>query len=109
MAIVNASRSGRHTFSRFDAAAAALEGLTLGRGYVPGTKDAHDLHFRLDILGQDALFSLKLTDAAFRFRGSAASPGQLCGPPLPMPWSGRLIPEDDVFLRSILRLRHYPH
>ena len=41
--IVNASRSGQHTFSRFDAAA-ALEGLTDGRA-TPGTKDAHDLHF----------------------------------------------------------------
>ncbi len=67
--IVNASRSGRHTFSRFEAAAAALEGLTKGHGYAPGTAEDHDLHFRLDIMEQDALFSLKLTDAAFRFRG----------------------------------------
>ncbi|MGI6566801.1 MAG: methyltransferase [Firmicutes bacterium] len=99
MAIVNASRSGRHTFSRFDAAAAALEGLTLGRGYVPGTKDAHDLHFRLDILGQDALFSLKLTDAAFRFRGQRSFSRAALRPSVAHALVWLSDPrEDDVFL-----------
>mgnify|MGYP000848855310 CR=1 FL=1 len=68
-AIVSASRAGHHTFSRFEAADAVLKGLSKAHKFVPGTIDAHDLDFRLDIIETDALFSLKLTDATFRFRG----------------------------------------
>lgn len=68
-AYVNASRSGRHTYSRFDAAAAALQGLTAGQSLQAGVARLHDLEFRLDILGSEAFFGLKLTPSTFRFRG----------------------------------------
>lgn len=67
---VNASRWGHHTYSRFDAAEAALAGLMRKHRFKSGTAQLHDLEFRLDILGVDALFSLKLTPSTFRFRGS---------------------------------------
>ena len=97
--IVNASRSGHHTFSRFDAAAAALEGLADGHGYAPGTKDDHDLHFRLDIMGQDGLFSLKLTSAEFRFRGYRQFSQAALRPPVAhaLVWLSEP-KDDDIFL-----------
>ncbi|NLJ24647.1 MAG: methyltransferase domain-containing protein [Firmicutes bacterium] len=81
-AIVNASRSGNHTFSRFDAAKAALEGLTAAHGFVPATTEAHDYEFRLDIIDGDALFSLKLTGACFRFRGHRTFSKAALRPPI---------------------------
>ncbi|NMB23935.1 MAG: hypothetical protein GX986_00210 [Firmicutes bacterium] len=80
--VVNASRSGQHTFSRFDAANAVLEGLSMAHRFIPGTVDSHDLNFRLDIIDTDALFSLKLTDSTFRFRGKRAFSPAALRPPI---------------------------
>ena len=66
---VNASRAGRHTYSRFAAAAAAAAGLE-ARGWRPGTPTQHELEFRLDVVGEAALFSVRLTPPAFRFRAA---------------------------------------
>ena len=69
---VSASRRGKHSFSRFEAAAAALAALCPALGCIPGTAEAHDVAFRLDVDGNRATLSVKLTDAAFRFRGQRA-------------------------------------
>jgi tRNA (guanine6-N2)-methyltransferase len=67
---VNASRAGRHTYSRFQAAEAATRGiLARQRRWRRGTAEDHDLEFRLDIAGDEALLSLRLTPPSFRFRG----------------------------------------
>lgn len=68
--IVNASRSGKHTYSRFELADAAAQGLsTSHRLWRQGSPEQHDLEFRLDLTGDQGLFSLKLTPASFRYRG----------------------------------------
>lgn len=66
---VSASRTGRHSYSRFEAAAAVLDALCSAHGMIPGLAESHDVAFRLDIDGSRATLSVKLTDAAFRFRG----------------------------------------
>jgi tRNA (guanine6-N2)-methyltransferase len=67
---VNASRSGRHTYSRFEAATAAAHGVRLAQSrWGLGTERQHDLEFRLDIEDDLAWLSLRLTPPAFRFRG----------------------------------------
>lgn len=67
--IVHASRKGKHTYSRFEAAEAAMRGLARQRLRCrAGTPEAHDIEFRLDIVQDEAVFSLRLTDAAFRYR-----------------------------------------
>jgi 23S rRNA G2445 N2-methylase RlmL len=69
--VVNASRSGKHTYSRFDAAEAAMRAIAKRRpDWRRGTADDHNLEFRLDIEGENALFSLRLTDASYRYRGT---------------------------------------
>jgi 23S rRNA G2445 N2-methylase RlmL len=69
---VNASRVGKQTYSRFELAAAATDGiLTRNRHWQAGTPTAHDLEFRLDLIGEEAMLSLRLSDQAFRFRGEA--------------------------------------
>ncbi|MGH2355083.1 MAG: methyltransferase domain-containing protein [Chloroflexota bacterium] len=67
---VNASRSGRHTYSRFELAEAATQGI-LARcpRWRIGSADDHDLEFRLDVADETAVFSLRLTPPGFRFRG----------------------------------------
>lgn len=68
--VVNASKKGKMTYSRFDAADAAAEGILRRHPrWVKGQLDEHQLEFRLDIDQQDALFSLRMTAADFRFRG----------------------------------------
>lgn len=68
--VVNASRAGHHTYSRFDAAAAAERGLLARHPtWRPGTAAAHNLEFRLDLIAERALFALRLTPPTFRFRG----------------------------------------
>lgn len=69
-AIVSASRSGKHTYSRFDAAEAALSALQDSHGFRRGDNSSHDIAFRLDIIGDSGLLSAKLTPPSFRFRGS---------------------------------------
>lgn len=68
---VSASRSGKHAFSRFDAAAAVLDELVERKGFRPGRPDASDAAFRLDLIDDQALFSLKLSPPELRFRGEA--------------------------------------
>lgn len=67
---VNASRAGKHSYSRFEAAEAAERGLVRGdrRLRIAG-EDRHELEFRLDIRDETAELSLRLTDASFRYRG----------------------------------------
>lgn len=68
--VVNASRKGRQTYSRFDAADAAMQGIADElSGWVIGAPEQHNLEFRLDIEDTSALLSLRLTSADFRFRG----------------------------------------
>lgn len=66
---VNASRKGSQTYSRFEAANAAMEGIKkryphkkMSTNYQP------DVEFRLDIEDHQGIFSLKLTKAPYRFR-----------------------------------------
>ncbi|WP_274653142.1 methyltransferase domain-containing protein [Paenibacillus humicola] len=66
---VNASRTGHHTYSRFDAAEAAARGIARRDSrYVHTAEGGHETEFRLDILHGDAVFALRLTDASFRYR-----------------------------------------
>ena len=67
---VNASRAGKQTYSRFEAAEAALRGLLASnRDWRAGTADAHELEFRLDVLDEEAMLALRLTPPSFRYRG----------------------------------------
>lgn len=68
--IVSASRSGKHTYSRFDAADVALGALQDSYGFKRGDNSDHDIAFRLDVIGNDGFLSIKLTPPSFRFRGS---------------------------------------
>ena len=77
---VNASRSGRHSYSRFDLAEAAARGILARRPrWRLGTAERHEVEFRLDVAGEEGLFSLRLTPPSFRFRGEerAFSPAAL--------------------------------
>lgn len=68
---VNGSRMGRHTFSRFEAAEAAAKGIAkLQPLWTQGDPQNHNLEFRLDLMEEKALFSLRLSDKTMRFRGS---------------------------------------
>lgn len=69
--VVNASRSGKHTYSRFQAAEAAMRGIA--RSYpkwIQGNPEYHSIEFRLDLQGEDASFYLRITESTFRFRGN---------------------------------------
>lgn len=66
---VSASRSGKHAYSRFEAAAAVCGALVEAHGFKAGEEERHDVAFRLDIMDDDALFAVKLTPPSFRFRG----------------------------------------
>lgn len=66
---VNASRTGKHTYSRFDAAEAAMRGIVRrSRRFKPDMSGGHAVEFRLDIEHDEAMLSLRLTDASFRYR-----------------------------------------
>ncbi|MEF3304944.1 methyltransferase domain-containing protein [Paenibacillus sp. GYB003] len=66
---VHASRSGKHTYSRFDASSAAMIGLTKRRSrFREGAGGNHEVEFRLDIAHDEAVFALRLTDSSFRYR-----------------------------------------
>jgi len=67
---VNASRSGRHTYSRQDAAVAAMRGIAAAQpDWRLGDAHRHDLELRLDIANDRALLSLRLTPPSYRYRG----------------------------------------
>lgn len=71
---VNASRKGKHTYSRFEAAEAAARGLARRNSrFRRDTDGTHEMEFRLDIDQEEALFSFRLTDASFRYRKNARS------------------------------------
>ncbi|MDF2649370.1 MAG: SAM-dependent methyltransferase [Paenibacillus sp.] len=66
---VNASRMGKHTYSRFDAAEAAAQGIARRDScFWRSNVGMHELEFRLDIHQDDAVFAVRLTDAMFRYR-----------------------------------------
>lgn len=68
--VVNASRSGKHTYSRYDLSEAASRGIASRYPkWSIGTADQHELEFRLDISRDQAIFSYRLTPPSFRFRG----------------------------------------
>ncbi|MFC0330500.1 RNA methyltransferase [Paenibacillus sepulcri] len=67
--VVNASRKGAHSYSRFEAAEAAICGI--GRHYPrwrKGSPESHGCEFRLDIDDDAAVFSFRMTDSTFRYR-----------------------------------------
>jgi len=66
--IVSASRSGKHTFSRFDVARVTLKALLEYFPFQEGTVEQHDIAFRMDVEGDTASMYIKLTPASFRFR-----------------------------------------
>jgi 23S rRNA G2445 N2-methylase RlmL len=68
---VNASRRGKQSYSRFEAAEAARAGIAKRyKDWRFGEADEPNVEFRLDIDDSEATFSLRLTDAAFRYRGA---------------------------------------
>lgn len=72
--IVNASRRGDHTFSRFEAADAAMRAIARRYpGWIRGSSLDHTHEFRLDLMDDQAVFSLRLTDSSFRYRTASRS------------------------------------
>lgn len=66
---VNASRAGKHTYSRFEAAEAAARGIAKRKGrFWHDMSGAHEMEFRLDIDHETAVFAARLTDASYRYR-----------------------------------------
>ena len=71
---VNASRAGKHTYSRFDAAATVVQAVLRRHPHWRlGTASEHSLELRLDIEDDRAWLSLRLTPPSFRFRGDERS------------------------------------
>ncbi|MBD2871882.1 methyltransferase domain-containing protein [Paenibacillus arenilitoris] len=71
---VNASRAGKHTYSRFDAAEAAAAGIARRNPRLRlDPTGGHEIEFRLDLQEEEAVFSLRLTDAGFRYRHAQRS------------------------------------
>ncbi len=95
---VNASRTGRHTYSRFELAEAATRGvLDRHPSWRVGEPTVHDVELRLDVTGDVAIFSRRLTPASFRFRGRERyfTPAAL-RPPVAhaLVWLSRPAPDD---------------
>lgn len=66
---INASRKGKQTYSRYELAWAAAEGIQ--RHYPNwslGTNRDNQVEFRVDLEHQNLIFSLRLTDPTFRYR-----------------------------------------
>ena len=69
---VNASRVGRQTYSRFELAEAVMNGIAAAcPAWRLGAPTSHDLEFRLDLLDDAGLLSLRLTDSLFRYRSDS--------------------------------------
>lgn len=67
--IVSASRSGKHTYSRYDAAK-QIENILVSTGkFITGDNTNHDLAVRVDILGDNCAIYKQLTISQMRFRG----------------------------------------
>lgn len=78
--VVNASRKGAHSYSRFEAAEAAMNGI--GKHYPrwrKGNPENHSCEFRLDLEDEAALFSYRMTESTFRYRAKdrCFTPGAL--------------------------------
>ncbi len=68
----NASRVGKQTYSRFEAAHAVTEAVVRRHPtWRLGTADEHTVELRLDVEGTQATLSARLTAPEFRFRGAA--------------------------------------
>ena len=67
---VTASRSGKHSFSRTYVANMALQALLSCECFSLGDVEQHDLHFRLDVIERVTYLSIKITSAAYRYRGN---------------------------------------
>ena len=65
---VAASRTGKHSFSRFHVAETTLDILSSLKYFEKGDANTHDLHFRIDVVDDIAYFSLKITSAIYRYR-----------------------------------------
>ncbi|MBT2217485.1 EmtA family 23S rRNA (guanine(2470)) methyltransferase [Virgibacillus dakarensis] len=66
---VNASRKGKQTYSRFEVAKKAMEGINKRYpDWNTGTSQNHQIEFRLDIEHHHVIFSHRLTEGTFRFR-----------------------------------------
>jgi tRNA (guanine6-N2)-methyltransferase len=66
----NASRAGKHSYSRFEAAEAVMHAvLRRHPSWRPGTTTNHLIELRLDVEESIALLSARLTPPSFRFRG----------------------------------------
>jgi 23S rRNA G2445 N2-methylase RlmL len=80
--IVSASRSGKHSYSRFDVARQVEESLLTSGKFIIGGIDGHDLAVRVDINGDACAVYRQLTSPQLRFRGGFNSvPGGI-RPPL---------------------------
>ncbi|CAG7626521.1 methyltransferase domain-containing protein [Paenibacillus allorhizosphaerae] len=67
---VNASRVGKHTYSRFEAAEAAARGIGKRNSrFRPCETGMHEVEFRMDVQHDEAVLAVRLTDASYRFRG----------------------------------------
>lgn len=67
--IVSASRSGKHTYSRYDVSYYAENVLQNLCNFIISDSKNYDLSFRFDIINSDITFSLQLTSPNFKFRG----------------------------------------
>jgi 23S rRNA G2445 N2-methylase RlmL len=80
--IVSASRSGKHSYSRFDVASQAERSLLSGGRFIQGDSNEHDVAIRVDIDGDACAVYRQLTTSRLRFRGGFNSvPGGI-RPPL---------------------------
>lgn len=68
--IVSASRSGKHTYSRYDLSDAATDALLSINHFILGDEKEHDIAFRIDVNDNACIFSMQLTSSEFKFRGS---------------------------------------
>jgi tRNA (guanine6-N2)-methyltransferase len=69
--IVSGSRSGKQTYSRFEAAEAVTEALLNNYPFSRGSIDDHQIAFRFDIMDEQAYFYCQLTTATLRYRAMA--------------------------------------
>ena len=68
--IVSASRSGKHTYSRFDIAKQVEDSLISTGKFTLGDNLHHDLAVRVDIIDDKCLVYRQMTSSQFRFRGN---------------------------------------
>jgi len=69
--VVSASRSGKHTYSRYDAAKQVEDSLISTGKFIMGDNINHDLAVRVDIIDGACAIYKQLTLSQMRFRGNA--------------------------------------